>query len=147
MGSLSGKVTDQQGRMIKNADITVTLAWVVIPGNSSSTTPDAPIRGLSYNPGQKVAPSRTVTAQAFSGNDGLFIFSALPVGLYAVSAVVSGYMNWSNAEVQVSAGGTTEMTIQMTTDSKLNLDGGARPDVPDSYMVGGGARPDIPDGE
>jgi hypothetical protein len=146
-GILKGKVTDQQGRVIKNTDITVTLVWVVIPGNSSSTTPDAPIRGMAYNPGQKAAPSRTVTAEAYSGKDGIFLFPALPAGIYAVSAVVSGYLNWTNSEVQVTAGGTTEMTIQMMTDSKLNLDGGARPDLPDSGPSTTGIRPDIPEGQ
>lgn len=146
-GILKGKVTDQQGRVIKNADIAVTLVWVVIPGTSSAPSPDAPIRGLAYNPGTKVAPSRTVSAQAYSGKDGTFLFSALPAGIYAVTAVVSGYMNWNNSGVQVTANGATELTIEMLVDSKYNADGGARPDVPDSGPSTTGIRPDIPEGQ
>jgi hypothetical protein len=39
------------------------------------------------------------------------------------------------------------MTIEMLRDSKYNVDGGARPDVPDSGPSTTGIRPDIPEGK
>jgi len=145
MGILKGKVTDQQGKVIKNADISVTLVWVYIPGTSSTPPSDVPIAGMVYDPGQKEAPSRLVEADATTDSAGKFLFSTLPAGVYAVSAMCSGFRSWDSQDVRVTGGGTTEMSIQMMREPAHNNKGGARPDIPDSYQVGGGARPDVPE--
>jgi hypothetical protein len=139
-GTLKGKVTDQQDREIASAVISVSLAWVVIPGTSSTPSPDAPIRGMAYNPGTKEAPSRPVEASATADSDGNFLFQALPAGFYAVTAMAAGFLQW-DGEAQVTANGTTEMTIQLLPKPEHNAKGGARPEYD---KLTGGARPDIP---
>jgi hypothetical protein len=133
-GILKGRVTDQQGRIIEGADINVALIWVYIPGTSTSTPPpsNVPIAGMVYDPGKKEAPSRAVEADATTDGKGDFLFSALPAGVYAVSAMCSGFRSWDSGEVQVTAGGTTEMTIQMMREPAHNNKGGARPDMPET---------------
>jgi hypothetical protein len=142
-GILKGKVADQQGRTLEGAEINVALIWVYIPGTSSTPPSDVPIAGMIYDPGQKESPSRSVEADATTDSDGRFLFSALPTGIYAVSVMYSGFRDWDR-EVDVT-GGTTDITVQMIKEPEHNSKGGARPDIPDSYMVGGGARPDVPE--
>ena len=141
-GILKGKVADQQGRSIEGAQINAALIWVYIPGTSSTPPSNVPIAGMIYDPGQKEAPSRNVEADATTDSVGKFLFGALPTGVYAVSVVASGFINWDR---EVQLGGTTDMTVQMIREPEHNSKGGARPDIPDYDKCTGGARPDIPE--
>jgi len=130
-GRLEGTVTDQKDKPIADADVWVTLKWIYLPGTQNKTQPDnVVIAGMIYDPGQKTVPSRDVEFETATDESGKFTFASLPVGVYFVGVASKGYLTQENAEVTVTKGGNTEITIEMIKAPHNQGKGGARPDLP-----------------
>lgn len=82
-GSIAGTVSDANGAVVPGAEVTAT--------NSATTA------------------TRTTT----TSDEGRFLFTSLPTGLYDVKTTAAGFKNMVMSQVSVQAGATTQLNIQL----------------------------------
>src|SRR5947209_1972043 len=84
-GSIEGTVTDPNGAAVKGATVTATSPNLITPQSATS------------------------------GDDGRYLLSALPPGIYKVTVEASGFGKFEKGDVSVNLGKTS------TVDPQLNL--------------------------
>ena len=101
-GSIEGIVTDPNGAAVKGATVTATSPNLITPQSATS------------------------------GDDGRYLLSALPPGIYKVTVDASGFGKYEKGDVSVNLGKTSTVDPQLnlaTATATVTVTGGAQVDL------------------
>ena len=103
-GSISGKVTDKDGKPIEKAKVRIAKAVTPKPMANAA-------KGTAAEPGEKPATPTTLPAEATTDAEGAFLVDNIPVGDYNVLVNAKGL----NAKqmVHVDAGQTATVELKL----------------------------------